>query len=197
MSKVDWSSTCTAWVAGMAGGDPDAWARFMKRRRPGLVRIAASRGLGPLDAESVANDVEATLFQRMAEGKFVYDGSRSFNAYLATMVVNKATDYLRARGAQPRPLAPEEDPAERVQSGWDSEDDRRLKALEAWVRGMEQSGAGARDLEIWRRSALEQRPVADVAREFDVSPGAVYQARHRVNERLRAFAAEYLADDAG
>ncbi len=71
-----------------------------------------------------------------------------------------------------------------------------MQALEEWIRSLEGSGAGARDLEIWRRSALEQKPVAEVARAFNISAGAVYQVRHRINERLRAFAAEYLADDA-
>lgn len=192
MARFDWSATRTMWIRGLGSEDARekeaAWRWFMDRRRPGVIEIARGRGLSEADAEAVANDVEAALFKRVSEGKFVYDGTRSFNGYLATMARNRATDVLRERGGGPRQMPDEFDVEERVRRGWDEEDERRWRALEQAIEEMEKGEKGARDLAVWRRRHLEDRPVAEVAREFQMSPGAVYQACYRVNERLRRCA---------
>jgi RNA polymerase sigma factor (sigma-70 family) len=192
MTKLNWSSTSTAWICQLCQLEPAAWQRYMRTRRPGILTIAVSMGVSPADAEAVTNDVEAALFERMKEGKFTYDGGGSFNGYLYTTARNKALDFLRRRGAQPQELPEGYEVADRVRQGWDSEDEQRWQALQEWTQQMEAEGGG-RDLEIWRATAVEGRPVAEVAKEHGLTPAAVYRARYKINERLRVLADRFLA----
>src|SRR5262249_28489362 len=98
MARVEWSSTAVDWVSRLCQHDPAAWERFMRRRRPGIVTIGLRLGLTQAEADALANDLAFALFEQMRDGKFVYDGSRSFNGLLYTMARNRATDLLRKRG---------------------------------------------------------------------------------------------------
>jgi RNA polymerase sigma factor (sigma-70 family) len=194
MRKVNWSETSMVWLSQLCQFNPDAWQRYMKRRRPGVITIAVSTGVNAADAEAVANDVDATLYERMKGGKFTYDSERSFNGYLYKMARNKALDFLRQSGAQPLQLPENYEVAERVRQGWDSDDEEHLQAIQKWVQQLE-AGGGGRDLEIWRATAVEGRPVAEVAQEHGINPANVYRAKYKITERFRELAERFLASD--
>ena len=194
MPKLSWSDTSMAWLSQLCECAPEAWDRYMKRRRPGIIAIALSEGVSPTDVEDVASDVALSLFELMKDGRYTYKEGKTFNGYLYTMARNKARDFQRRRGAQPKQLQDHYDVEDPVRREWDTEDEECRRALEKWIRQLEADGGG-RDLEIWRATALEGKPPADVASEHGIKIAEVYRAKSRMNKLYRAWADRFLASD--
>ena len=127
---------------------------------------------------------EAFMAVHSALPGFRYDPSRGrFRAYLRRVVRSVVLRFQKRQFAVPAPGADQElsSPAP---------DDTGELSLQVWTLALARvlrSGRFAPNtIAAFRRLALEEVPVANVAREFKLKPNAVYQLKSRVLCAVRA-----------
>jgi RNA polymerase sigma-70 factor, ECF subfamily len=165
-----------------AGTDARDWERFVRLYAPLLFRWARRAGAQDADAADLVQDVLTVLFHKLPA--FDYDGTRSFRAWLRTVLLNRWRDVCRRRAAGP-----------------DRADDRALGAAPARDDDAEEredrQRLVARALElicgdfqphVWRafwEAFTSGRDAAAVAADLGVRVEVVYSAKCRVLRRLR------------
>ena len=179
-----------------ASPSADDWRRLQEVYLP-LVhhQLAAVPGLRD-EADDLAQEVlivlvrELPTFERQRRG--------SFRAWLRQITVNRVRTYCEGRRKVPgvglgedveRALAQHEDPDSDLARQWDREHDRHVvQKLLAVVR----KDFDPKTWQAFTRFALDEAPAADVARELEMSEGAVVQAKSRVLKRLREEAGDLM-----
>jgi RNA polymerase sigma-70 factor (ECF subfamily) len=178
--------------------DPAAWEEFTTRYGSLVYQWCRNWGLQPADAE----DVTQTVLLDVARGirAFRYDPTRSFRAWLKTLTGRVWCDWVTARRKAGTATGGE--------SGWD-----RLASVEArdeLLRRLESEHA--RDLyeaaaalvrprvrpttwEAFRLVALDGVAAPDVATRLQMTIGAVYVARSKVQKLLRDEIHRLAGDD--
>ena len=146
-------------------------------------------GMQDADAADVAQKVLQSVAQSIAS--FEYDRSKgSFRGWLFTLTRNEVFKALRQQQRLPTPTGETAycDSAslsacdEQDESAWNRDHERQLfdwAAAKARVDFREAT---------WRAFwavAVEGKPASSVARELDLSTGAVYIAKSRVTARIR------------
>jgi RNA polymerase sigma-70 factor (ECF subfamily) len=176
---------------------PDAsdWNRLQGIYLPLIQRwLSRVPGLGDESAD-LAQDVflvvvrELPRFQRRREG--------SFRAWLRQVTVNRVRTHARRRHRRPvvgqdlthgfldRLEAPNGDLARE----WDQDHDRHVFER---LLTMVQPDFEPTTWRAFRRFALDGLPAARVARELELTEGAVLQAKSRILKRLRQEAGDRL-----
>jgi RNA polymerase sigma-70 factor (ECF subfamily) len=182
--------------------DAEAWGEFVGLYGPLVYRFARNRGLQDADAA----DLTQAVFQAVAGQvrRLDYDPERgTFRGWLFAVVRNQLGTYLRGLGRAPRGSGDtgvqdllEELPGRETddQAAWDAEYARRLFGWAAdRVRG------SFRD-STWRafwETAVEGRGAQDVADELGTTVGAVYTAKSRVLDAIRAEVRQLPGGDEG
>lgn len=150
---------------------------------PLLSRWAHRLGVPAADAEDVLQEVFTLLFRKLPE--FRYDPQQSFRAWLWT-VFHRHTIAWRKR--QKRDLAMSAEQLEALSSADNvaeaSEAEYRRFLLDR-VMQLVQTDFPKQTWQMFWQVAVEGRTSVDVAREFGVTPNAVYLSRGRVLARLR------------
>jgi RNA polymerase sigma-70 factor (ECF subfamily) len=170
-------------------GDREAWRQFVQMYGPVVYGYGRKRGLQDADAADLTQEVLRAVMGSV--GRLDYDRGRgSFRGWLFTLAHHKLHDLLarrrrNGRGAEDNGVQEwlEEQPAPAEDLAlWDQEYERRLFARAAdEVRGdFHESTWQA----FWR-TAVDGRPVKEVAGELGLTAAAVYLARSRVMARLR------------
>lgn len=167
-----------------------AWHEFWELYQPVVYRVARGSGLQDADATDVAQEVMHRVAK--AVDRWNPDKSKgSFRGWLRTITRNYLVQYLRGRSRQPAvqddawldglvaPPALSDDQASRM---FELERQREV-FIQVAARVREQFQPPT--WQAFWGTAVESRPVADVARELNLSCGAVYVARSRVMARLR------------
>lgn len=161
-----------------------AWERFVHLYTPLLCRWAKQLGLQDSDVHDLVQDVFAILVQKLPE--FRYDQDRTFRGWLQAVVRNRWRETRRRRVAVPMDAqagqfselpCPED-------SGIFGETEYRRELLRRALELIERDFQPA-TWQAWREFVVADRPAADVARELNMSPHAVYLAKSRVLRRLR------------
>ncbi|HBE67205.1 MAG TPA: hypothetical protein DDW52_03555 [Planctomycetaceae bacterium] len=161
----------------------DAWHDFVELYEPFIYRQAVASGLQPADAGEVVQGVLLAVSQ--AIGGFTPDAGRArFRTWLYAVGRNiclQQLGRLRRNQTQPLPEALDIDDSavDRVMQL-----DLRRRAFR-WAADRVRGSFTDRTWHAFWRSSVDHVAVADVARELDMSVGAVYIARSRVMERLR------------
>jgi RNA polymerase sigma-70 factor (ECF subfamily) len=161
-----------------------AWARFVELYTPLLFGWARRLGMRDADAADLVQDVFTVLVARMPG--FCYDRTRSFRAWLQTVLLNKWRNRCR------RPPIISLDPAG---------PDLGLRAAPPGACALEETeyrehlvGRALRLMQAeftpptWKACwefVVRGRPAAEVAAELGLSVNAVYLAKSRVLRRLR------------
>lgn len=175
----------------MQDEQPQAWGVF-ERVYSDFIRSNLSRtGVLPQDIEDVRQDVLLSVAR--AVGKFEFRPRRaSFRAWLKTLTINRARDYLR----KSRRELNVQDDIELVQlvedSGADEADVADRDDLEGiYTRATEELGNYFRteSINIFI-SLMRGCSVAELARDTGKSPAAIRQTKVRVLHRLRQIAGE-------
>jgi RNA polymerase sigma-70 factor (ECF subfamily) len=160
-----------------------AWDRFVELYSPLIYFWACRLGLQAQDAADLAQDVFTTLLQKLPD--FHYDPRRSFRAWLRTVTWNTWRAKQR-RAAQPR-----------CASASQLTDLECPDSADAFAEAEYSRHLTARALELMRAQfepatwqafwacVVEDRAVAEVARELGMTPNAVYIAKSRVLTLLR------------
>lgn len=168
--------------------DAQIWSEFDARYRPILFAVARRTGLGEADAADVAQDSISAFLVAYREGR--YDRTRG---RLGGWLLGIARNHIRARlsarrreaewgGGTALAQVPEEAELRNV---W--RDERRLQLIRVALDALrEETRTSPRALLAFERTAIDARPVEEVAAELGMSAHDVYMARHRVTRRLRS-----------
>lgn len=179
-------------------GNQAAWSEFVGVYTPLVFHHCVRRGLQAADAADVAQEVMKAVSGAIA--RFEYDRKKgSFRGWLLTVTRSKLANFFAARARRGTEtgetsvvelVSPEASPAE--SADWDREYESRLLA---WAMDRVRPEFQESTWLAFVRTAVEERPVAEVATELGISAGAVYIARSRVTARLRRAVAEVDAEE--
>jgi RNA polymerase sigma-70 factor (ECF subfamily) len=181
--------------------DQAAWAEFVEIYEPLVYRLARHKGLQDADAQDLCQEVfraVAAAIQRWdpdpAKGKF--------RAWLFRIARNLLVNFLVSQRRQTRGSGNtsvqellEAHPASDTQAEAEFRAEFQRRAFR-WAAEQVKNEFSDSTWQAFWRTGVENRPVATVAEELGLSPGAVYIARSRVLARLRDRV-EQLTDDNG
>ena len=168
-------------------GDPQAWDLFIERYQPRIRTWCLSWGLQDSDADDVAQEVLVKLFAAL--GKFQYDPSRSFRAWLKTVTQHAWCDFLAARRKDPGHNS------ERIETIADSAEAR--SELERQIEdafdhelldlAMHHIKNRVKDStwDAFRLTALDGLSGVDAASRLGIPVANVFVAKHRVQKMLQ------------
>lgn len=165
--------------------DHEAWGRFVRVYTPLLLGWARRAGLQACDADDLLQEVFLLLRQELPQ--LQYDPTRSFRAWLKTVTANKLRNLRSRRAAQT--IAGNDSALARVPDAEDPVEGFDLKEhqdalIRRALRVMQKDFEPHVWKAVWEFVACG-RPAKEVAREFGMTPGAVYAAKLRVINRLR------------
>jgi RNA polymerase sigma-70 factor (ECF subfamily) len=164
----------------------ESWDRFVELYAPVLLAWAGRLRLPADQAEDLVQDVFAVLLEQLP--RFEYDPTRSFRAWLKTVLLNGWRRRQRRAGAAAAALPDVAAPDEPFEI---EEEEYR-----AWLVGRALELMRAEfEPTTWRACwefVVSGRPAADVAAELGVTVNAVYLAKGRVLRRLREELSEFL-----
>ena len=165
--------------------DATAWGRFVDLYTPLLLAWCRRLGLSDADAADLSQTVFITFYENLPE--FRYDPSRSFRAWLKTVMMNAWRNQCRQRqshcpagaaGVDPD-LIPDTDP--RLQL---DEAEYRAQIVRRALVLMQEHFEPNTWQACWE-FVVHDRPAAEVAAELGISVNAVYLAKSRVLQHLR------------
>ncbi|MGQ0634556.1 MAG: RNA polymerase sigma factor [Planctomycetaceae bacterium] len=168
--------------------DIEAWQEFAEIYRPAAYRLARRRGMQDADAEDLAQTVLLAISQKIGEWRATKP-TGSFRAWLATVARNQIVNALtrrrpdRGTGGTSTYQRLEQELASTETDGEFDEEFRRaiFRLASELVRDEFQESTW---LAFWL-SAVEGRPIDEVARQLGKRAGAVYASRSRVMQRLK------------
>lgn len=176
---------------------PQAWSRFVDLYTPLLYAWARKLGLQAEDARELVQQVFAVLVEKLPH--FEYDPARkNFRGWLRTICLNQWRDQQRKRAARVRTVDTAAldgiaDADDGLQQFWEREHHAFLVRQALTVLQELRGEFQEKTLQACWELLVNQRPVSDVARQFQLSDNAVYIAKLRVLRRLRQELGELLA----
>jgi RNA polymerase sigma-70 factor (ECF subfamily) len=176
--------------------DVEAWDRFVEIYEPLLFRLARAKGFQHADAEDFVQEVLAAVAK--AVGRWVAQETRgSFRVWLFRIAQNLAINFLtrpkhRWLGAGDSQIARllEEQPARTLDSSELFLKEYR-RELFRWAADRVREQVSERQWMVFWLTSVEERPVGEVASEFEMSVGAIYIARSRITKRIREMIREH------
>lgn len=164
-----------------AGGDADAWERFVRMYVPVLSLWARRAGFSATDIPDFVQDVLVLLCGKIHTFEWRREGR--FRDWLHVVAMNRWREHFRKRHLTPVDVGPEElvEP-ETARQFWEQEYNAALaaRALDLARNEFEETTWKA----FWM-TTVEERDADTVGRELGLSRGAVYTAKSRVLNRLR------------
>lgn len=176
--------------------DVEAWDQFVEIYEPLLFRLARGRGMQPADAEDFVQEVLAAVVRNI-ERWVARDDRGSFRAWLFRIAFNLGVNFVTRPKHQ------------RLGSG-DSQIARMLEELPSasadsselflkeyrrelfrWAAERVREQVSERQWMVFWLTSIEERPIAEVAVEYDVSVGSIYIARSRITKRIREMIREH------
>lgn len=171
--------------------DADTWARFVRLYTPMIYSWGRRVGLQDQDARDLTQDVFTTLVQVLPT--FAYDRQKSFRRWLRTVTLNHWRNRLKQRNEKlprgPGKAVEHIAAPDQLEALWEEEYQRHLvtRALAVMRADFEEKTWKA----CWE-VVVAGRSASDVAKELDLTVGAVYAAKFRVLDRLRHELGELL-----
>ncbi len=177
--------------------DDQAWAEFTAVYEPVIYRMAKRRAFQDADAREIVQEV--LLSVSSAIERFDLEGDGSFRGWLARITRNAAIDQFRKRSRH------EQSPGNTeiqmtldriaVDQPFEEEFDQdRRQQLFRWAASEVRTRTGESNWIAFWRTAVESKPIADVAAELGITEGAVYVARCRVLKRIRQLVHHRLSE---
>ena len=187
------ATTRYSLIAKLANRDDHrAWSDFLRLYQPLIYRYALSRGLQPVDATEVTQEV----LIRVAKAIEQFDCDRSgpgFRSWLYTIARNLTIDFLRKEG---RTL-----PTQHAAFDWQSLPSPDPEAA-TWFGSLFQQElfkTAARQIRLrvkegnWKAfwlTEVQQVSVDEVASRLGMTPAAIYVARSRILKHFRIYVQE-------
>jgi RNA polymerase sigma factor (sigma-70 family) len=183
-----------------SGTRQEAFERFCRLYRPGLVARCRGCGLQPSDAEDITQVILLRLWEALPG--FDYDPDKgSFRGYLTRVVGNAVADHFRDRQRHPQPQAVGGTTAHEVSqrhadpAGGPPPSGAGVDALASAVEGTVgpveweaiarvRARVDARTWECFVLREVERLPVEDVMKASGKRQGAIYQVVYRVRKQI-------------
>jgi RNA polymerase sigma-70 factor, ECF subfamily len=164
-------------------GNQIAWDRFVRLYTPLLFYWARKAGLAEADCADLVQDVFCVLVRKMPT--FKYDPTKSFRAWLKTVLRNTWHNRRRQKVAEPHgdlDLFPPQKSSDDLVELEEAEYRQHLvaRALELMQAEFEPKTWQA----CWQ-FVVVGRPATEVAQELGITVNVVYLAKSRVIARLR------------
>ncbi|MEM8952868.1 MAG: sigma-70 family RNA polymerase sigma factor [Verrucomicrobiota bacterium] len=173
--------------------DNAAWSEFTHLYTPLINNFALARGLNPEDAADVTQDTLKAVAKAIEN--FQYDPDKgTFRSWLYTVTRSKLNQHFAknlkhppASGSTAVHQIIEESPDptsddERQREYWELEYKRHIFD---WAASKTRHEFEAKTWNAFWKTAVDQVPPAEAARQLNMTPGAVTVAKHRVIKRLR------------
>ena len=199
MSAHQFGSTSATLLARLRSGEAGSWERLTRLYEP-LVRFWCRRwGVPEADVEDVVQEIWVGLGPTIPG--YRTGAERSFRAWVRGVARHKAQDWHRRRAREVADAVGgtvmvqvlrqvesdrDDEPSE------DSEEAAQKRALHGRALSEIRGEFEARTWRIFLAVAVEGRPVAEVAAEFDLSPAGVRKVKSRVFHRLREELGELI-----
>ena len=178
--------------------DQSGWTRLFELYAPAIRAFAEERG-NVSDAEDVVQEVFWRLAEVLRAGKVkVGDDAGKFRLYLATLVRNELVSQWRRRQARAEGESVSiDDPDAGVEPSVDSATAAvidakwrlaRRKAAVEWA--LTRTVLSAQSKAVYRAYVIEERPIGEVAAEFNIPRNSVSQIKTRVERMIAAIEAE-------
>lgn len=178
------------------GTDDDAWAEFASIYRPAIVRMGMLKGLQAADADDVAQRVLVAVSRNIHKWK--QDSKRArFRTWLQTVVRNATINALQRR---PRDQAQGGTTAVQVLESCAGEDDSQLFDREwrretfRWAADQVRDEFQSATWDAFWLTAVEGLAPPEAAERLGKSVGAIYIARTRVMQRIKAKVDESIGE---
>ena len=180
-----------------------AWEEFYDQYAGPVQRYARKLGLGAADAADVLQETMVELIRILPD--FKYDRKRGqFRNFVLTIAHHRVQTAWRRRKRR-REIALDDAGGPALADSMagdpgnapDSEAEQKWREeifQEALNRLAAEPGLNRRTLDIFRACVIGNRPAAEVARQFGVTPNHVYQIKHRLTGRLRTLAKPLLEE---
>jgi len=186
------ASTSSSLLARVKSRDEDAWRRLSKLYGPLVYRATRRFGLQEFDAAEIVQEVFQSVFLHIDGFRRDRQGD-TFRGWLWTITKTKLLDYYRKRARQP-PVEGGSDAYDRLRNVPEEllEDDSSgaalasASALAQYALALIQTDFEEKTWQAFWRSAVEDKPAAEIAAELEMTVAAVYKAKSRVLARLRA-----------
>ncbi len=171
------------------GDDHQAWTDFVDLYTPLVFRQCLRAGLQSADAEDITQDVLRSVARALPSLEY-HPARGRFRGWLLTVTRNRLHNFFARDLRHPRGTGETavhefiaNQPAPDTSPDWETDFRRRLFEVAAdRVRPEFQASSWNA---FWS-TAVEGRPVDEVAAELGLSAGSIYVARSRVTARLRA-----------
>lgn len=168
--------------------DSPAWVEFVDLYSPLLRKFALIRGVVPQDVDDVVQEVLKAVVQAIK--KFDYEPEKgSFRDWLFVVTRSKVARHFKkqtgspvATGSETTHRMLEQHPAPDSQVVWDLEYRRRMFA---WASQQVKGQVSPKTWRAFWMTTVEDLSSEEVARELQMTIGAVYVAKSRVIARMR------------
>ncbi len=188
-------STHLTLLAGVRGGEEEAWTRFFHRYGHVILQWSGHRGLQQVDSEDILQafmkDAPRKLATYNREGE---DGSvRRFGPWLRTVVGHLVADRQRDQKRKPAGYGEGGDDRMTAFGCLTTEDSAGIADAVAAehsadvkrvVAAVQERLRGKNSWAVYQARELEGQPVPQVAQAYGISVGAVSVAVNRVNKML-------------
>lgn len=168
--------------------DGASWHEFVGIYQPVVYRLARRRGMQDADAQDVVQQVFASIARSLDRWQAEDDGP-PFRAWLTTIARNAVNTALsRRRPDQGSGATSVAEVLEHLPAAQPTDAELLVEARREIVRwAAEQIRSEFSELtwEIFWKTAMQQVPMAEVAKLSGKSIGAIYVTRHRVLSRLK------------
>lgn len=172
--------------------DLEAWEQFSEIYEPFIFRMARRKGLQNADAKDLTQEVMI----RVANSIRNWDPNRnkgSFRGWLSRITRNVVVDFLRSNSRKIKPGALVEDVPECAEA--ETFDHELRKQAFAWASGKVKNDFHESTWQAFWLTAVENKPIPEVAGATGLSAGAVYIARSRAMAKLRQVVQQAIAND--
>ena len=166
--------------------DEAGWTRLFELYAPAIRAFAEERG-----SEDESEDVVQEIFMRLVEvlrdGRVKVGGDAGkFRRYLATLVRNELVSRWRKRMARGEGASVSlDDPGAGVEASVDS----GRKAAVEWA--LTKTALSAQSKAVYRAYVMDERPIGEVAAEFNIPRNSVSQIKTRVERMIAAIESEF------
>ncbi len=178
-------------LQGMRQQDPQQWERFVNVYSPLVYQWCRRAGVNRNDAADVIQDVFRAVAANLK--KFRKEQSNdTFQGWLWQIARYKTLDHFRklakqdaAQGGSTAQAHLQQVPDDLPETWGDSQQKSDAKLVYSRILELLKTDFQTHTWQAFWKTAVEQKEASEVARELDMSVGAVYNARYKVLKRVR------------